>query len=307
MMIKSRTKKAVILCLMILTVGSGCKKNEEAAAAADVQETAQQVGDVMASVDESGGNSGTIASFDARSVENTFERFAPGTYDHRSVAQLMMPQAQAAACTATNNFSSCSSNVITRTFGGCTVGSATFNGTVTLTWGGASTGCVMAAANDHVTRVPNFTVTGRRSATLTVTKTATVGQRVTWTSGSGASRVMSFTNDGINRKFTLSGTTLFDQTTSVTSAITVTGTSRTSRVMNGGTLQVVNNLTSVTCSFSPTNVTWTGGTCNCPTSGSWSGTCTDGKSVTLDISGCGTANYTEGSTTTSVSFDRCGS
>lgn len=303
---KSLNQKFLFLCLSLLILSSGCKKNAEDTAAADVQETAQQVGDVMASVDESGGNSGSIASFDGRSVENTFERFAPGTYDHKSVASLIVPEAQAAACTATNNFSSCSSNVITRTFGGCTVGSATFNGTVTLTWGGASTGCVMSAANDHVTRVPNFTVTGRRSATLTVTKTGTIGQRVTWTSGSGGSRVMSFTNDGINRRFSLSGTTLFDQTTSVTSAITVTGTSRTSRVMSGGTLQVVNNLTSVTCSFSPTNVTWAGGTCNCPTSGSWSGTCTDGKSVTLDINGCGTANYTEGSTTTSVSFDRCG-
>lgn len=296
----------IVIGLLTSLAFFSCKKND-ATTSADIEDTAQQVGDVMASIDESGGSSSTLGynEYMQDSIQKTFDRYSPGSIDKNMIAQFFLPEAQATSCGATG-FSSCTTNQITRNFGGCTVGSAVFSGDVTLTWGGGSSSCTMASAGDTVTRVPNFTVTGRRSATLTVTKTGTVGQKLTWASGTGTSKVFNFTNDGINRKFTVGSTSLFDQTTTVTSQITVTGTSRSNRVISGGTLHVVNNLTSVTCDFIPTNVTWSGTSCNCPTSGSWSGTCSDGKSVTLDINGCGTANFTQGSTTTSVSFDRCG-
>ena len=98
-----------------------------------------------------------------------------------------------------------------------------------------------------------------------------------------------------------------DFTTTVTQPITITGEMRSGRVMTGGSLQVKNNITSVTCSYSPTNVTWAPGTtCNCPTQGTWQGTCSDNKTSTLVLTGCGTGNYTEGTQTDPVTFDRCG-
>lgn len=173
------------------------------------------------------------------------------------------------------------------------MGGGTFNGTVTLTWGGTSSNCVLQNPGDTITRVPNFTVTGRRNATLTVSKTGANGHRLTWDSGVNASKVFKFTNDGIRRVFTgPSGTVLFDLTTTTTSQITVTGTARTSRVMNGGTLRVTNNVSGVTCDFSPSSV-------------SWSAACSDGKTSVLTHTGCGTANFTLGSTSTAVTLDRC--
>ena len=305
--------KNKILILFVIAFAFGCKKNNTTEV--DIQETAQQVGDVMASVDESGGSSGNIASIQnyEKSLHNSMERFAPGSAPERNmVASLMLPKVEAVSCFGFG-FGGCSGGApfkIVRSFDNCTVGSATLSGTVEVTWsagtGSAITGCSLVDAGNIITRNPNFILTGRRGAALAVTKTGTNGQRLTWASGSGANKVFNFSNDGINRKFTAAGSTLFDQTTTTTTAITVTGTSRANRVMNGGSLRVTNNLNAVTCDYAPTNVTWATG-CNCPTSGSWSGSCSDGKSVTLEINGCGTAKYTEGSEVQDVTFDRCAS
>jgi hypothetical protein len=309
--------KSKILILISVAFVLSCKK-ADTTSQADIQETAQQVGDVMASVDESGGSSGSLASAEAfeKSLHNTMERFAPGSAPEPSmIASLMLPKAEAVSCFGFG-FGACSGGApfkIIRNYNNCTVGSAgtaTLSGTVEVTWsagtGSAITGCSLVDAGNIITRNPNFILTGRRGATLAVTKTGTNGQRLTWASGTGSNKVFNFSNDGINRKFTANGSTLFDQTTTTTTAISVTGVSRSNRVMNGGSLRVTNNLTAVTCDYVPTNVTWAS-TCNCPTSGSWAGSCSDGKSVTLDINGCGTAKYTEGSEVEDVTFDRCAS
>jgi hypothetical protein len=287
--------KPVFLALMILTLASCGKKTSSSA---DIEEAAQQVGDVAASIDEAGGSGGAIAMLEP-GTDRTFKRYGYGP----APLHFGIPTANAATCGAAT-FGSCTSNTLTRTYGGCTVGGGTFSGTVTLTWGGTSSNCTLGAANDTITRVPNFTVTGRRGATLTVSKTGSIGQRLTWVSGTGSSKVFSFSNDGIRRAFTASGTTLFDHTTSTVSAITVTGTSRSSRTLSGGTLRTTNNVSGLTCDFVPSSVSWSTG-CNCPVSGSWSATCSDGTSSTLTHTGCGTANFTLGADSTAVTFDRC--
>lgn len=213
----------------------------------------------------------------------------------------LVSSAFAANCSTASTFGSCSSNVITRTFSGCYIGFASFSGTVTLTWSGLSTNCLTIASGDLITRVPNFTVTGRRGATLTVSKTGTNGQRIARTTGT----VWSYTNDGIRRLFTSStGTTLFDYTTTTTSAITINGSSRSSRNLNGGTLRVTDNVGGTTCDYTPSTVAWSS-SCNCPTSGSWSGSCSDGKSSTLTINSCGRATFVLDSVSQSVTLDRC--
>jgi len=280
--------------------------DDEVSSASIIEETAQQVGDVMASIDESSGAStGNLAGYQ-KSFDKMYAKYVPSTKLETFIDSLN-PTAVAASCSS-GTFSTCSSNTITRTFSGCTVGTATFNGSVSLVWGGSSTNCQMGSNNDTITRTPNFTMTGRRNATLYVTKpTGSIGQVMTWLSGSSsATRTYSYANYGINRKFVLNSTTLYDQTTATTSALTVTSALRYNRVLNGGTLRVTNNITGNVCTFSPTNVTWGSSTCNCPTQGSWSGSCTSTGSVTLEINGCGSGTYTEGSDITSVTFDRCG-
>ena len=304
--------KTKLILIMCLAFAFGCNK-EAIDDGSDIQESAQQIGDVMASIDESGGGSGAIAQMQfENSLQKMLARYAPDDTPARgALAQLALPVAEATSCYGFG-FGSCggaSGTTIVRNFNNCTVSSASLSGDVTLVWGGGASACSLTSPGQHITRVPNFTLSGRRGATLSVTKTGTIGQRLTWASGTGTSKVFNFSNDGINRKFTATNSTVFyDQTTTVSGTITVTGTTRASRVINGGgSLVVTNNLTANVCTYTPTNVTWDTPTCTCPTQGYWSGSCADGKSTTLTLTGCGVANYTEGSETVALSFDRCAS
>ena len=287
--------KYLISLLALLTLVS-CAEEETAV---DIQETAQQIGDVMASVDESGGTTnGTMAMMEShrRFMATREKSSTPGALLFlRSLG--LLASAQAVACQDTT-FSGCVSSQKVRDLGGCTIGSATFTGDITLDF--SDNNCVLDSDGDSVDRNPDFAVTGMRGANLSVAKTGTYGQRIT--------RVMSgnftFANDGIRRLFTLAGQTLFDYTTRTTSPINITGTSRSDRVMTGGQLRVTNNVSGVSCNYAPSNVTWAT-TCNCATSGTWTGTCSDGKTTSIIITGCGTGTIAIAEDSESLSFDRC--
>ena len=297
----------VVASISLLMVTS-CKKGT---VASDIQETGQQLGDVMASIDDTGGSGGAIASFqtapanEIESSKRTISRLDSLEDSFDLNAFFRVKSAEAARCAVVNTYNACSSSgVITRTFGDCTVGTATFSGTVTYTWSVPASGCVLTAGA-NITRVPNFTVTGRRGATLTVTKSAINGQVLTHTTGTGNSRVFTLTSDGIRRVFTTpSNTALFDYTTTVTSPITITGPDRANRTITGGTIRVKNNLSTVTCDYTPSNVAWSS-SCNCAISGNWSGTCSDGKNTSLVLDSCGTGTLTVGTESETISFDRC--
>ena len=297
--------KMKILFLMTILALQSCGSSSTTDT---TEETGQQVGDVMASVDEGGGSTGGTFAFlgiDPKSAQRTFARLSPSDVEPTWMEKISAPfqpvtNAYAGSCSTDATFSTCSSNVMTRTFSGCTIGYATVTGTVALTFVDAAVDstCSLASAGHTVTRVPAFTITGRRGATLTVSKTGTNGQVITKGSGS----TFTFSNDGIRRVFT--GASTLDFTTKTTSDITITGTSRSGRTMSGGNIRVTNNTSGVYCDFVPSNVTW-GATCNCATSGSWAGTCSDGKTSSLSITGCGTGTITIGSSSTSVTLDRC--
>ena len=266
----------------------------------DIEEVAQQLGDVMASIDEFGGDAGTFALLTTGASKNICRKEPKSAFD--KIGIFFLPKAQAETCAAANTFSSCSNNSITRDFAGCTVFGALFNGTVAYTFldAGTDNTCLMAATGDSIKRQPNFTVSGRRGATLTVSATGVNGQVLT----KAGAAAYTFSSDGIRRLFTAGGATLFDFTTATTADITVTGNNRNNRTLTGGVLRITNNLTAVTCDFTPSALNWSS-SCNCPTSGSWSATCSDGKSSSLTISGCGDGSFSLGEETTTVTFDRC--
>ncbi len=273
---------------------------EDLTSLADIQETAQQIGDVMASVDESGGaNDGSMAFMEGqRKYMVRKEKQLPNNIV-RDVFDLFTPikSAQAVAC-ETTAFSACTNSTRVRDLDGCTIGSAIFAGTITLNFSNAS--CLMSSINDRVDRVPHFTVEGRRQSTLTSTKVGSFGQRIEKT----GAHSFELSNDGVRRVFTASGVEIFDFTTSTSSNITVTGTSRADRVMNGGILRVRNNKSTVTCDYTPNNVAWSSN-CNCASSGVWTGTCSDGDTSTLTITGCGKATFTMDDSSEDFEFDRC--
>ena len=285
--------KYFISLLAVLALIS-CAKEEDAA---DIQETAQQIGDVMASVDESGGTTnGSMVMMESHKRMMAAREKAAGSFAFLSSIGLL-PSAQAVACKDTT-FTGCASSQKVRDLGGCTIGSATFTGDITLQF--SDNTCVVDSDGDSVDRNPDFTVSGIRGSSLAVAKTGTFGQRITRvTSGN-----FTFANDGIRRLFTLAGETLFDYTTRTTTAISIIGTTRSDRIMTGGQLRVTNNISGVSCNYAPSNVTWAS-TRNCATSGTWTGTCSDGKDTSITVTGCGTGTIVVGEESEALSFDRC--
>lgn len=288
----------VVICMAL---GMGCnKKEEEAFSPADSQ--AQQIGDAMASIDDSGGSDGGYVFIN--NEKKTFARLLPQSEVQRSVANLILPEARAAACSLTSTFGACSANQIVRTFQGCSIGTATLTGTVTLSFVDAAVNnvCSITADTHSITRVPAFVITGARGGTFTVSKVGTIGQRLTRNPAGD----FAFSNDGIRRVLAYNGTELANYTTSTTSDIIITGATRNGRVANGGALRVLNNRTSTSCDYAPSNVTWSS-TCNCAVSGTWTATCSTGSSASFAISGCGTGTLTVGSSSETVTLDQCSS
>lgn len=302
----------VIVGLGVCLFAFGCGKSSDSNSSIDNTETAQQIGDVMASIDESGGsNVGDIALLEAGGAERMFARLDshPAHPVRFAVAmerwnEILIPRAQAASCRLSPGFGSCSGTTLVRNFNGCTIGASALTGTVALTWGDGASGCAFSANGQSITRVPNFTISGRRGGSLAVTKSGSVGQKITRSSAG----VFGFTSDGIRRVISSNSTVLYDFTTRTTgSGLVITGASRNGRTLSSSgsdSLLVTNNLTSRSCDFVPSNVTWTN-SCNCATSGTWSATCSDGKSATLELTGCGTGSFTMDGSSQTVTFDRC--
>ncbi len=293
----------IISAMLPLLLLLSCNKPENYAVDT-TNESAQQVGENMASLDESGGSSGgTLTSNEIKSYEKAFARLSNDVpTKSQTVANFVFPMAHATACNAAT-FSTCAASKIVRDYTGCTTaGGGVMSGSTELTFSGSGTAsCTILLANDYVDRKPNFSTTGLRGATFAVSATST-GQRTTRT---GAT-TFTFSNAGVNRKFTTpKGNVLIDITTSTTSAINVTGNSRNTRTMSGGAMLIINNLTAVACSLTPTGIAWTA-SCNCPTSGTWSGACTDSSTFSVAFSAtCGQTTVTQGGATSTVNMDRC--
>ena len=175
---------------------------------------------------------------------------------------------------------------------------------MTLTYAGTGSGtCAIPAIGDSVNRVPAFTATLVGNNGSFEASAVSTGQTLTRTS----SGTFTFGSTGIRRVYTSgSGNAIADMTTLTTSDITISGTTRTNRVVNGGMLQVTNNLTNEVCNVSPNNVTWTSAACSCPTAGSWTGVCSTGQPVSVIFtSTCGTVNTAYGSTSKTLTLERC--
>lgn len=291
---------------ILLSLIISCRPVAEVAAEFNTNtELAEQVGDTMSSVDDAAGSLGTFAwSKQIQSAQKSIASYQqPKTISKLELLSKSLPMANAASCFG-NGFSACSGGVITRNFNNCMLGSASYSGTVTLTYAGpTSATCKLSAASDTVTRDPNFQV-ATAVGTVVVAKTGTNGQMMSYVSGSGTTKVFSMTNDGVRRTITVNTVLMYDVTTATTTAVTVTGSDRTNRVLNGGTIRFQNNLTTEQCDISPSAVTWSG-TCTCATSGTWTGTCQTKGAFTMAITGCGTANLTIGTETKAVTMNQC--
>lgn len=274
------------LCALMLVIGlSGCSKSDDDESTLTDSNSdlmVQQIGDSMTSIDESGGNNN-------------------GNFSYASFLEVSCNGVSFGACNAT------ASATAVKEYNGCTIfgGLASVSGTVTLTYSGSGSGtCTIPMVGDSVSRVPAFTATlsGNNNGSFTASAVST-GQTLTRT-GSGT---FTFNNAGIHRVYTGgNGSVIADLTTSTTSDITISGTTRMNRVVNGGAVQVVDNKTGDSCTVSPTNVTWASSTCLCPTSGAWTGTCSNGDPISITFTAtCGRVDTVIGTTSRPVTLEHC--
>ncbi|MES2801311.1 MAG: hypothetical protein V4654_02365 [Bdellovibrionota bacterium] len=270
-------------------------------------ELANQLGDVMASIDEAGRGTTAIAQFSPTSLDGLKSSQIKNIV-YENVMSVLFPQANAATCN-TAEFSACSANSITRNFNGCSIGGYILSGSVAMTWTGGSS-CALTGVSQAIRITPNYTVAGN-NISLTATNTGTYGVTLTWASGSGTTKVFQYTNDGINRTLSSNGTALLSISTRTTSPITVTGTTRGSRVLSSavGALEILNNTSGESCAFQPSSLSWGATNCNCANSGEWIGSCSTTGSFIMTITSCGVASlaYSESGVakTQTVSLDRC--
>jgi hypothetical protein len=279
---------------------SGCKK---AGSDTDQAQVGDAVGEMMASADESLQGGTTTAMLESAPemvpvLRMPTELRAPAW---RRAMGTLLPTAHAAACSGVA-FSSCANGARTRTFASCDIGDATLDGMVTLTFSNATL-CAMPTTGDSVTRTADFTLTGPYGGTLQVTSPGG-GQTLTRTADGFTYHV-----GGMERVLTgPAGRTLFDVATDTTSDIVITGSSRSDLVIVSGALEIHHKLAGYTVTLSPSNLTWTP-SCNCATSGTLTGSVSggpnDGKTASVTLNGCGEATVTIGSTTESVTLDRC--
>lgn len=267
----------------------------------DTDQVAQSAGDVLASLDES-----TLDGQIAMRVPYQSSDALEGNGVLGTLRDLVVSPAYAATCGILNRFSACASGVRTKDFGSCSWNNLTFEGSVTLTFSDTA-GCTVDDAAESVTRSANFTIVNKSGDKLAVSSTGG-GQKLT-REGPGAFK---YTVLGMNRVLTDSkGEKQFDISTKTLADISVTGTSRTDRVANGGKLQVSHNLAGYTTELVPENLTWTQG-CNCPVSGKLVGSTTGqagNRTVTKDfvveMTGCGRATVTVEGDVNQVDLDRC--
>ncbi|MFN0063683.1 MAG: hypothetical protein ACKVPX_14345 [Myxococcaceae bacterium] len=276
--------------IFILAGAAGCSDP-----VTDTGEVAQSAGEALASLDEvtsGGGFAHLLPMYRAPA------HLSPSIWERAT--DLFVAPAYGAAC-STVTFDACSSGERLKTWGGCTIGRATLTGTVRLQF--SRNLCQVITNGDTVTRRPDFTIAGTRGATLTVSTSGTGGGQVLTKTATG----YSFSVSGLDRAATRpDGGELFHIQTETTSPLTITGTSRANRVINGGTLRITHHIADFMTDLTPSNVTWTAG-CNCPTSGMFSGTLSGSRTgtFTIEFTGCGTATVTTGSASETVELDRC--
>jgi hypothetical protein len=278
-------------------VVTSCRKGD---GVADQGQIGAAVGEVMASADESAQSGSTTAMLPAAPVLRMPAELRPPAWRRVLDALAPIAPARAASCLPIT-YSTCSAGVRTATFNSCTVGAITVDGSIDLTFSDTAA-CNVATVGDSVNRTGSLTLSAT-AGSLAITAPGG-GQTLTRTATG-----FTFAVPGMERVLTLaSGRTLFDISTATTSPLVINGSSRADMAIVGGTLVITHNLAGYAVSLTPDNLTWTPA-CNCASSGSLTGTVTSGKdagkSASVTITGCGTADVTIDGDTESVTLDRC--
>jgi hypothetical protein len=290
---KSCSSARSMLCLAaIATAGLGCRKG----LMDDQDQVGASVGEAMAGLDESLDGRTTTALQPIFQLPDQLK----GPRWRRAIGWVL-PHAYAASCWS-STFSPCTAGVRSRQYDACTLGAATIDGAVTLTFNRSAL-CAVVTEGDAVTRTADFTLTGPYGGTLAVSSPGG-GQTLTRTAAG-----FEYSVQGMQRVLTTPGNRkLFDISTRTTAPLVVTGTSRADLKIVSGALEVSHNLAGYKVTLTPDNLAWSS-SCNCAVSGTLTGTVAggkqSGKSASVTLTGCGQADVTVDGDTEHVTLDRC--
>lgn len=234
----------------------------------------------------------------------TFETYA------LKAKNLVLPEAWAASCSRAA-LASCSAGTRSETYSSCQLpySSRTMTGQVTLSYSDAA--CSLSNTGDQVERSYNLAINGLYGGVLNISSASHTdyrgntfggGGRLIKTAGGWTVEVL-----GKNKRFTRAGRELFNISTRTLSPISVTGSlSRASRVVNGGSFEVIHNKAQFVATYVPSNLTWSSSCCH-PISGSlavtYSGSVTGTSSVTFN--GCGTATMLKDGLSSQITLNYC--
>jgi hypothetical protein len=289
----SGSKLAIALAITT-AAGLGCRNK----ALDDQDQIGAAAGEAMASLDESVDGRAAAAMLQIFQLPDQLK-----VPRWRRAVGWLKPTAYAASCWS-SAFSACDTGVRSRQFGDCTLGLATLDGSVTLTFSRTAL-CTVVTAGDSVTRTADFTLTGPYGGTLQVTS-PDGGQMLTKTAAG-----FEYAVAGMRRVLTTAaGRTLFDVSTRTTAPLVVTGSSRADLEIVSGTLEVSHNLAGYKVALTADHLAWAS-SCNCAVSGRLTGTVEggklSGKSAAVELTGCGQAEVTVNGESDSVTLDRCAS
>jgi hypothetical protein len=291
-----RVARYAVVFFVLTGASLGCRKSTTSD---DSGQIGAAVGEVMSGLDESTQGSASARLFPGGPMLRAPEQLK-GPWWRRLLGGVV-PRAYAASC-LTAMFGACDAGVRTKMFDSCSVGAATLDGSVSLSFTKNAL-CVVTAAGDAVTRTATFTLTGLYGGSLAVTSPGG-GQTVTRTATG-----FEYSVAGMERVLTgPGGHVLFDVSTQTTTPLEVTGSSRADLVIVSGALEVTHHLAGYAVTLTPNNLAWSA-SCNCAVSGTLTGTVSggraDGKSASITLTGCGEADVTIDGQTDSVTLDRC--
>jgi len=138
-----RVARYAVVFFVLTSASLGCRKTSTSD---DSGQIGAAVGEVMSGLDEASQGGTTTAFLRGLPLLRTPEQLK-GPLWRRALGGGV---AYAASC-ATETFTACAGGVRSKTFGNCTIGSATLDGSVSLTFS-TNPMCVMSAAGDAITR-----------------------------------------------------------------------------------------------------------------------------------------------------------
>jgi hypothetical protein len=294
-------KNSILISIVLIStlVACGKKENNEEDVSVGSEEAAVESGITMIGglADDQSGSSLALKS----EVNNPYPNFM----------DILAPKAYAANCSRAF-FQGCSSGVKSISYDGCEIPgtSKLLDGEVALTYTDST--CSLANNGESVTRTYDIQMSGIRGGVIGYSSAIQKdyreeeyggGGRITRTPSGWEIDIL-----GRHAQLTFRNREIYNTSIRTLSPVEVTGSlSRTSRLINGGQIEVSHNKAEFTATMTPNNLQWTGSCCH-PTSGTldvvYSGNIT-GQAIVTFGSVCGQATVDKDGQSKSIQLSYC--